>query len=188
MLTQWLDAILEEPARITGLNKERLAIQVGSGLLASATNIVFEEFTTTLLNTIGKALIGLGITVDAVGLSPIKLMELDDRTKQELLVIGSALTLDGIYRSVRNIAGTQSALQQFLATLQSGNIVGALQMLIKNPFTPTTTGGGGGIILSTPPQSQVPVTVVTPTTPVPESMRIEEPITEEEAGLFGGLL
>ncbi|MEM1951633.1 MAG: hypothetical protein QXI43_06320 [Candidatus Nitrosocaldus sp.] len=135
MLTEWLDQILAEPAREMGIAPERLAVQVGSGVIADAANIAFDEFTTTVLNTVGKALIGLGIIAQTSDDIPVpKLIPLDERTKQELLIIGSELAIDGIERARRNPCATKAALQQFISTLQSGNIVGALQMLFKNPL------------------------------------------------------
>ncbi|MEM1950408.1 MAG: hypothetical protein QXI43_00030 [Candidatus Nitrosocaldus sp.] len=145
MLTKWLDVILEEPARTIGIAPERLAVQAGGGALAAATNIAFEEFTTTLLNTIGKALIGLGMIAHTSDIIPVpRLVEIDDRTKQEILIIGSAIGLDGIYRAVRNLSATQTATQQFISTLTTGNILGALQMLVKNPFQAVGITGFGG--------------------------------------------
>lgn len=149
MLTNWLDMALEEPARQIGMSPERLAVQAGGGALAAATNIVFEEFTTTVLNTVGKALIGLGLVASTSEVLPLpRIAYLDDRTKQELLIIGSVIGLDGIYRAIRNLSATQSAINQFLSTLQSGNIIGALQMLVKNPFG---SSGISSAYLSSPP-------------------------------------
>lgn len=152
MLTDWLDSVLEEPSRQMGFTAERLAIQAGGGALAAAANIAFEEFTTTLINTIGKALLGVGLVATASEQfaipTPIPTTPIDDRTKQELLIIGSAIGLDGIYRAVRNMDSTQAAVNQFLDTLRTGNILGALQMLIKNPFGPSTSSAIGSLSYS----------------------------------------
>lgn len=177
MLTRWLDAVLEEPARMAGMTTERMAIQVGAGALASVTNILFEEFTTSLLNTIGKALIGVGLTATAAEILPVRLMELDDRTKQEILVVGSVIGLDGIYRAVRNLSATQTALQQFLSALQSGNILGALQMLVKNPFTQPAAGTGAAVVTAAA-TTTAPVTVVRSITPEEEIVPIAEAAPE----------
>ncbi|MEM4321087.1 MAG: hypothetical protein QW475_04530 [Candidatus Nitrosocaldus sp.] len=182
MLTDWLDSVLEEPSRQIGITAERLAIQAGGGALAAATNIAFEEFTTTLLNTVGKALLGLGLVASTTEIipSPITAISLDDRTKQELLIIGSAIGLDGIYRAVRNLSATQTAINQFIDTLKAGNILGAFQMLIKNPFSSFTGTGniGTGATLGASYSPLGTVNIISPTVTVTE----EEPSYEYSYG------
>jgi ABC-type Fe3+-siderophore transport system permease subunit len=136
MLTEVFDELNRPLAELVKVSPSQISTLAGSSAIGIISNELINQFTQGI-----TPVIKLGAGVGAVVLPAVADIEMDARTRDETLIIGSILTTTGAIELAKGWQSTTSALQNFFTLLSQGKMQEAFSSIIKNPFAQPTTAG-----------------------------------------------
>jgi hypothetical protein len=174
-LTSWLDGLMAEPSRRTGIPREQLSAHVGGELIGSILEIVSGLFSRGWLHVAVNAAAGaiaLGYATYATGVP--------ERLRREMLSLGAHLAfralelvrMGGFWRSIRITA----------EAIKTGDINAILSSVLKTPSEVSAEVFGGGAeyapeVMVAPPETYE----LTPPPQSPEYVQTPEQVQEQVA-------
>lgn len=162
-LTSWLDGLMAEPSRRTGIPREQLSAHIGGEFIGSVLEVVSGLFSKGWLRVAVNAVAGiiaLGYATYATGVS--------ERLRREMLSMGSHL----VFRSLELVKLSEfwSSLSSTAEAIKTGDVNAILSSVLKTPSEvateivgATTTYAPTSAPMTFPPpvpqeQAQVPAT------------------------------
>lgn len=151
-LTSWLDGLMADASRRTGIPREQLSAHVGGELIGTVLEVVGDLFSKGWLKVAVDALAG-GI---ALGYA-VYGRDVPERLRREMIQLGSHLA----FRALELVKFSEfwSSLQATAAAIKRGDINAALASVLKTPAEVMATTVG---LAPTPPPATAPAYTVTP--------------------------
>jgi len=160
-LTDWLDGLMAGPSRKTGIPREQLSAHLGGELIGT----LLEEISGIFAKDWAKPVVDSIAGVIALGYG-IYGKNVDERFRRELLQMGEHLALRAL-ELIRTPAFSNK-LKDFASHLATGDVGGALSLMIKTPNEVLATLGlGASSSQVTTSQAVATVTTAVPITPPP---------------------
>jgi hypothetical protein len=174
MLTEVFDELNRPLAELVKVSPSQISTLAGSSAIGIISNELINQFTQGI-----TPVIKLGAGVGTVVLPAVADIEMDARTRDETLIIGSILGTTGAIELAKGWNNVVSSLQNLFTLLSQGKIQEAFSAIIKNPFTQpspaggiVTTGAPSAVITVGTPEITVgtpEITVGTPEQPAPSA-------------------
>ena len=176
MITEIFDELNKPLAEVLKVSPSQLSTLAGGSAIGVISNELLNQFTKNI-----TPVIKLGAGIGAMVTPALADIELDSRTRDEILIIGSILSTTGAMELAKNWQPVINALQSFFSQIAQGRIGDAFASIIRNPFATATPKaeifGEPTITISEPVVESVPVVE---STPVVETPVVETPITVAE--------
>jgi len=151
-LTSWLDGLMAEASRRTGIPREQLSAHVGGELIGTVLEVVGGLFSKGWLRVVVDAVAG-GI---ALGYG-VYGRDVPERLRREMIQLGSHLA----FRALELVKFSEfwSSLQATADAIKRGDVNAALASILK---TPTEVMAATVGLAPTPPPAPAPTYAVTP--------------------------
>jgi len=175
MITEIFDELNKPLAEVLKVSPSQLSTLAGGSAIGVISNELLNQFTKNI-----TPVIKLGAGIGAMVTPALADIELDSRTRDEILIIGSILSTTGAMELAKNWQPVINALQSFFSQIAQGRIGDAFASIIRNPFATATPKaeifGEPTITISEPVVESTPVVE----TPVVETPVVETPMTVAE--------
>ena len=163
-LTSWLDGLMAEPSRRTGIPREQLSAHIGGEFIGSVLEVVSGLFSKGWLSVVVNAVAGviaLGYATYATGVP--------ERLRREMLSMGSHLA----FRSLELVKFSEfwHSLRATAEAIKTGDVNAVLSSVLKTPSEVAAEILGAGATYTPLPAPLTPPPRTPPApTPTPEGV------------------
>lgn len=171
-LTSWLDDLMAEPSRRTGIPREQLSSHIGGEFIGSLLEVVSGLFSRGWLHVAVNAVAGviaLGYATYAGGVP--------ERLRREMLSLGAHLAFRAL--ELVRMGEFWRSLRITAEALKTGDINAVLSSVLKTPSEVVAEVVGAEVAYAPATVAPPPVYEVTPPAPAPAPEQIHE-----QAGVY----